>query len=425
MRVRNRRQMNTNDIILHETIVEGNRVTFQFEPRGTIKEYFTTNTMFLEYDKPMTDVPVSILNIAFVSSIIPLIWLTDTTLWVYDIDRTYYEALLRIKSAYQDLYSQCKLGGIFVPARVTVNTYTPERESLLLFGGGVDAHTTFLRIKETSPVICHIQGWFDSISECSERTAEKECGDIMLFANSNSLPFAYVKSNFATLVDSKKFALTIGKRIGDSWWHGFQHSMSFISIAMPLCYLYKVRNVYIGSSFSVGHAGFCSSYATTDIEFRFATVGGCIHDAFDVSRQEKVSLLVDYQKRMNKPYPICVCSFNQKNCCACEKCFRTVLEITAAGGDPHNFGFDIHGNLKPFYQNVMAERIALYDVKGESKKHWPDIKERMRENYQNIEEKDFVDWFLNYDFMAQRKKALRQYYRKNFFSILKKKIFQR
>ena len=47
---------------------------------------------------------------------------------------------------------------------------------------------------------------------------------------------------------------------------------------------------------------------------------------------------------------------------------------------------------------------------------------RMKENYENIKEKDFVDWFTTYDFNKAYKDGIRNYYRKNFWSILKRKL---
>ena len=61
-------------------------------------------------------------------------------------------------------------------------------------------------------------------------------------------------------------------------------------------------------------------------------------------------------------------------------------------------------------------------MEGESRKHWPDTIKRMKENYKNIKEKKFVDWFLNYDFLEKRKKALRKYYKDNFWTIIRRKI---
>lgn len=51
----------------------------------------------------------------------------------------------------------------------------------------------------------------------------------------------------------------------------------------------------------------------------------------------------------------------------------------------------------------------------------------MRENYDKMdaEKREFVDWFMSYDFVGHKKRAVRQYYRDNFFSILKRKIKDR
>ena len=184
----------------------------------------------------------------------------------------------------------------------------------------------------------------------------------------------------------------------------------------------NVNNIYIASSFAIGQPGKCASYASTDIEFKYATVGGCIHDAFELSRQEKVHLLVEYQKKTRKPYPVRVCSFNDHNCCECEKCFRTILEIVAENGDVRNFGFDIQTTLKSHWEDVMNRKLYSFGIEGEEKKHWPDTIFRMHQNYNEIEDKEFVDWFLNYDFKMHRKKALRKYYSQNFFSIIKRKL---
>ncbi len=410
------------DIILKETIATGRRVEFNYEVRGALNKYFTTKNMYVEYDRSVEEVPRAVLNISFVASILPLMWLTDTTMWVNEIDRTFYDCIYRLKRAYQELYPNYQLKGRFVAANPVNCEYKIKRECLLLFSGGIDAHVSYLRNKRYNPVLCNIQGWNEDLDRRKIDAANADYKDIRAFAKRENVDFEFVKSNFATLVNNLEFRKNIEPKLGDSWWHGFQHSMSFISIAMPLAYIYEAKNIYIASSFAIGKPGQCASYATTDIEFKFATNGGCIHDAFDMSRQEKVQYLVDYQKKNGKPYPVRVCSFNDTNCCECEKCFRTILEIVAEGGDIHNFGFEINEPLKEHWENVFARKLYGFGVEGEKKKHWPDSIKRMQENYENIEDKEFVDWFLNYDFIGERKKALRKYYKNNFFKIIKRKI---
>ena len=48
----------------------------------------------------------------------------------------------------------------------------------------------------------------------------------------------------------------------------------------------------------------------------------------------------------------------------------------------------------------------------------------MLENYDMIEDKEFVDWFLNFDFDKAKREGLRRYYSQNFFSILRRKLFK-
>lgn len=54
--------------------------------------------------------------------------------------------------------------------------------------------------------------------------------------------------------------------------------------------------------------------------------------------------------------------------------------------------------------------------------YWNLIQVRMKQNYTYILDKDLLDWFLDYDFKAQRRKALLKYRVTKFFPILKRKI---
>ncbi len=415
-----------NDILLKKMIVSNNRVMYYFDVRGDLKRFFNRNTMYVEYDFCVENIPEGILVAPFVANMLPIIWLTNGVLWLQEIDRTLYDSLPRLREAYQDLYENVLLNGRVISARLPEYTYEIKRESLLLFSGGLDAHVSYLRIKESNPVLCNIQGWYPN--GLGVQSAEADYKDISNFALRHNLNNTFVKSDFATLIDNDYFERRFRKKINDSLWHGFQHSMCFITIAIPIAWLYGIKKIYIASSFSLRSNGQCASYATTDVEFKFAMYGRCVHDAFEMSRQEKVHYLVEEQKKIGTDYPIRVCSFNDHNCCICDKCIRTILELIAENAELPKFGFKIHYPLKAFFiENVLPNIIKL-DIAGESIKHWPDIKKRMKENYENIQDKEFIDWFLTFDFKKARQHALWNYYYMNFFNILKRKInriFQR
>ena len=412
-----------NNLILDEIVVRKNLVIYKFSCSAGISEYFTTNEMFVEYDRDVSDIPASILAIPFVGSFIALTWLTDTVFWVTELDETFYQSLKELKVAYQELYSHYKMGGRFVSAKIVKNRYEAiQNKDILLFSGGVDAMTSYLRNLDKDLLLCNVQGWFKD-ENGTDVVADKEFKLVREFGCEHDRSVVFIKSNFATIINEHAFHKGIGCIIGDSWWHGFSHSMSFISISIPMAYRNNCMEILIASSFTIGDSRVCASYATTDIEFKFCSYGKTVHDGFELSRQDKLKAVVDYQRSMNKPFPLKVCSFNEDNCCHCEKCFRTIAGIIAEGGDPKNFGFNIKGKIRDYFIDYFTHNMQFFGIKNESISHWPHIKKRIISNMDNVIYKDFAEWFLSYDFVTARKVALRKYYCRNFFSILKRKFW--
>lgn len=410
-------------VILKKIKVDGNHVDYHFEVTGILKPYFTTDTMFIEYQEDMSIVPESILAAPFVAFIIPLMWVTNTVMWVKELDQTFYDSILRVRDAYQRLYSHYPLKGIIIPAKFIDNHMDVKRESLLLYSGGLDANCSYVRIRDTKPLLFNIQGWYKKLTDIDE-AADADIRDVNAFAVREGLESTSAKSNFAVVIKEAIWQKNIRPRFGDSWWHGFGHSMAFITIAMPLAYKHGIKNIYIASSVPMGEFCMCASHVTTDSEFRFAREGKCIHDGSELVRQDKVQTVVGYQKATGYPYPMRVCSFNDHNCCECEKCFRTVLGLVAEAVDIRDFGFYIDKPLKEHWEDVMSRRAGLMSFKSERVLHWPYIITRMKTNYDkmNQEQKEFVDWFLSFDFDKAKREGVRKYYRHNFFNILKRKL---
>lgn len=423
------RLLERDSIIIRNLTVKEGLVECKIEVTDGLKKYFTSDTFFMEYDEDMTDVPASILICPFIGPLLALAWVTDSVIWVNEVDRTYYESLSRVKEAYQDLYSFTTLKGRVVPSIFVDNKLkdnTSENKSLTLFSGGVDCHTSLIRNWDKRPILCNIQGWYTSLKEV-DKVADADKKDIETFSKEFSFPFSFVRSNFATIINQRSFDRDYKSQLGDSLWHGFLHSMAFISIAVPLAYKHSISEIIIASSLTTGMNYLCASNSTTDSEFRYASDGRCLHDGFELNRQDKIKVMTDFQKKLGRPYYIRVCSFNDSNCCECEKCFRTILGIVAENSEPEYFGFNMNGSLKEHWQNVMDRRIALMGFSSERVIHWPYIIERMKANYKDMskEKQEFVDWFLSYDFQGEKKKAVKKYYRDNFFEIVKRKLKSR
>ena len=182
-------------IVLQNITIEGCLVKYEFSVSQELKRFFNTKTLFLRYDQAMTNVPLSILSIPFVNCMAGLSWLTDAMLFVDEIDETYYNALKQIKVAYSELHS-INLKGMFVPSVVRRNEMPANDKYLLLFGGGVDCHSSFLRNRDRVSGVINIYGWSKD---------EKTVSDVDLSDKKNTESFAdrfkiesfHTTSNFA------------------------------------------------------------------------------------------------------------------------------------------------------------------------------------------------------------------------------------
>ena len=190
-------------------------------------------------------------------------WVTNTVMWVKEIDSTFYNAVLRIHDAYQRLYSHFPLKGNIIPANFIENKLEVKSDSLLLFSGGLDANCSYVRIRNTKPLLFNIQGWYKKLTDI-DNAADADIRDVNTFATSEGLDSTFAKSNFAVLVREDLWSKNIRPKFGDSWWHGFNHSMAFISIAIPLAWNHGIPNIYIASSVPMGEYCMCASHVTTD-----------------------------------------------------------------------------------------------------------------------------------------------------------------
>ena len=97
-------------IILRDLAVNGSLVLYEFEVSDSITALFNTKTLWVDFGENVSRVSSSILTIPFVSIMLPVVWLAGARLWVKNLDRTFYRSLVRLKMAYQDLYSLPHLG---------------------------------------------------------------------------------------------------------------------------------------------------------------------------------------------------------------------------------------------------------------------------------------------------------------------------
>ncbi|MNI15089.1 hypothetical protein D3C73_683760 [compost metagenome] len=410
-------------IICEKMIVKNNRVDYFFNITGNLQKYFRiSNHLFLDYNYDITNIPNSILTIPFVSNIIPLIWITDSKLFIDELDKSFYDCLNEIRTAYQKMFPNVRFKGEINVKRVVDNSYMYEHEAAALFSGGLDALTTFIRVKDKKPFLITEYGWHeDEITNSEVWEADKE--NAVNFAKINGLDNILIQSNYGNFINAKNIDLDFSKKLGDSWWHGLHHGLAIISAAIPIAYKLKINGLYIASSNSPMYQVSCASDPTVDNKIRYAS-GKVFHDGFELTRQDKVKVVVDHYSSFEEGVGIRVCFKNKENCCNCEKCLRTLLAIVAEGKNPRDYGFNIPDNLSEHVKKFLNHEVKFF-TQTFIIIYWRIIQSRMKENYDQIPYKELLEWFIDYDFMVQRKRMLLKYRVTKFFPILKRKISTR
>lgn len=374
-----------------------NRLDFDYEIKGDWQKHFKlSNKLFIEYGCNIEKVPDSVAVIPLVCNILPIAWLCDAEIILEELDEDFYTNLDSIKKGYEDMYPMLNFSGKLTVSNIVKNQNTDtENCSAVLFSGGVDAYTTLLRHIKEKP--CLVSLWGADVKLNDTEGWEKVNGHIQSVAEEYRLTYIFVKTNFREILNDGTLGMLVRKS-GDGWWHGFQHGIGIISHVAPVAYVYSAKTTYIASSHPRRMKGqyTCASDPTIDNHVSFC---GCrtIHDGDEMDRQEKVRYLVS-KKRGGNPIKLRVCweAPGGGNCCACEKCYRTILEIISEGEDPNHFGFTWgKKNVKQCRRDLKYKiRIAQFMWN----QYYLPIQKMMRINAENIPDIKNYEWIQKIDF---------------------------
>lgn len=160
-------------------------------------------------------------------------------------------------------------------------------------------------------------------------------------AGEYGLGTVWIKSNFRQVIQDSELNRLV-QESGDSWWHGFQHGIALIGHAAPVAWIHGLKTVYIASSYPEAMKGHytCASDPLIDDHVHYCGCG-TVHDGYELDRQGKVRYLVQQKAEAGRAANLRVCweSSGGGNCCHCEKCYRTILELVSEGADPNEWGF--------------------------------------------------------------------------------------
>ncbi len=374
----------------------GKRIAFDYEIKGEWEKYFNmSDKMYIEYGCDIESLPDAVAAIPLISNILPIVWLCNAEVILNELDKNFYTCLPDVKRGYENMYPMLNFAGKVTVAKVIESQRVlKEQTSAAFFSGGVDAYTTLLRHLEECPCLITIWGADIELSDIGGwRKVEQH---IQTVSSYYGLRYIAVKSNFREMINAEILDKMV-RESKDGWWHGFQHGIGIISHAAPIAWLYGIERIYIASSYPLKMQGkyTCASDATID---NFVKYCGCdiVHDGNEMDRQEKVRYLVQ-NKELGKEINLRVCweAVGGGNCCRCEKCYRTILEIVSEGGNPNEFGFSWGKKDIKRCRREYKTKIRLHEFQWEQ--YYPPIQENLKRNQDKVLNMDGYQWLLKMD----------------------------
>lgn len=352
-----------NTIKIERIIRFNTSVNVLFSCDGAINHYFNKTKQFeVEFFESIVDVPNSIIIIPFITNILPIVWLSDASLYVDELDSDFYDCLDSIKDGYAKMCPKLSYKG-----QVYVNTLIKNEihsnNASTLFSGGLDAFSTLIAHIEEKPK--PITLWGADIKLSDEPGWLYVKGQTEKVSQQFNLPNpAFIKSNFRSFFNEYNLDALVHDKSGDYWWHGFQHGIGMLGLVAPIAYKHQIRTLYIASSYKEGDNEICASDPTIDNHLKFAGTS-IFHDQYNYGRQEKIQLVSSFCQNYNCQINLRVCWQNSggKNCCKCEKCIRTIMGFLAENQDPQKYGFkyddEVVANFPKIVSTVLKDNQFL------------------------------------------------------------------
>ena len=378
------------------------RIEYLFSFSDELQPYFSKKPFGIDYAENIEMVPDSIAAIPFVCNVLPIMWLKDATLLIPTLDQDFHDCINKVKAGFENMYPETTFGGQLITNHIEKNApledETERYNSACFFSGGVDATTTVFRHIAETPLLVTL--WGSDIRTGNASGWEEKQDALNSFAHNFHLPITYVRTAFRDFDSEGKMNREFRLSLGKNYWYGVKHGIGIISHIAPLIWLHHIQRVYFASSNCPedGVKVRCASDPRIDNQLRFCGAQ-VYHDSFELNRQKKVRLISEFHKTHSEiPLSLHVCweSDSGRNCCHCEKCYRTMAELWIEGEDPRDYGFD----YSPDVFESMYQSIALHCEKMASNT-WTYGKERLIENWKTIRKKDYakkIKWIKSFDF---------------------------
>ena len=397
----------------------GNVLTVRHSHEGPVGKVLNDTPLRLVADHPLDSIPVGILVTPLLGGLVPLSWVVDTHIVAGDVDATYLQSLAEVRGVMEKSYPSMKFHGSLEARPVeTHSTWDPDRYCLL-YSGGVDSTTSYVRNRDKKPVLLMVKGTPDvrlSETEYWKRTMDR----IPPALRAIDAELHIIETNSLDIINERALRWQVHSEEISGWWENFAHGLFLLSTTAPYTYFSHSGKLLIASSYTPATAKPTGSMPESDERIRW---GGLrvVHDSFDLSRFEKIhNYLAPFIQSQGGGFPIKLCLGKEKrlkcgklNCGICDKCLTTVLMLLENGVDPARCDFD----MSKFSPSRVRRGLANGYIKtAEAPNSWRYIVENAKPLRPELETEyrgtdEMLVWIAKWD-RKPKESSLRSYSRK-------------
>jgi len=393
------------EISLDSPHVSRNEIQYRLHFPKTLKKYFLKDTSYVRYDSglDLRNADIGILAIPMVAAIAPIAWAVGADIRLCEIDATFLQSLVKVKDAYRIFYPNFSFSGDIRAEKTIINKFGGDG-TRMLFTGGVDSLTSYLRHRQKKPELFSVWGLGD-IPPFEEKFWNTMWTGICSFADGEGVAAFQIKTDMLGNLNRE----LLSKDFGVSWFSNAAVGLFLLGLCAPATAVRGTGTVIIAASNTEDFKGPPGTHPLIDNNVSWADVR-VFHDGYELSRQQKLKYLCKPDNaRYLSHLRVCWEWVLNRNCGNCEKCFRTITGLALEGVDPDNCNFDIDETTFPYIMDCFLKgKISLDEDRLFM---WRDIQKHIPETVEaDISgSREFLTWLRGYVLSQHRANRLCKY----------------
>lgn len=396
--------LNKNNITLKNIHIEKNencwKVIYEYSAPEKIMQYVMDRKEDLFVEFPMVgnrNIPTAVLTIPFVGIMLTAAMLLDVSISVDELDENFYGSLQDIERVFQSMYHTNKIKIQVLSSKIVACDYSPENFKTLFFTGGVDATSALISTLSQAPILLNIWGGDLRLNDnASHQALDRYLSKISLALG---LKYCFIKTNAREYFNENELCgvclRILGRKYYHDWWASIAHILSMTTSIAPFLYSNRIGIHYIGSSYEIGSDTFDSNNSQLINVIKYCSCNFTLVDD-NIDRNEKVKRIIEFEKNnfskngKESPLELKVCWFRRagENCCECEKCYRTIMNIIVNHGNPNKLGFTVNkATLENMRKYLLTKKVNIA--------FWSQIQQEFQKEEKYWESVKEISWILH------------------------------